>query len=134
MTFDEVADTLPNGFHDAELLQLSLDAAAHTATLKLSIWMSMATDDDGELYRNGILRADSVALFFVEPPDTRYGHLSNDDRMWCSGDAVSLGQKGAVDPLLSTLPEGSTSYRFFLVNWNSFLYLSAASVTFTWDD
>lgn len=39
MTFEQLEGSLPNGFHDAELLGLQLDYRARLVTLELT-WMS----------------------------------------------------------------------------------------------
>jgi hypothetical protein len=55
MTFEGLEQSLPNGFHDATLLQFSLDIVERCATVKISVHVSADGDQDQELYRVGTL-------------------------------------------------------------------------------
>ena len=134
MTFEEVEQSLPNGFHDATLLQVSLDSLQRCATVKVSVHVSVPGDQDRELYRVGVLTAKSVSLFFMEPPDPNYEFVLDGKGIGMSGDSVALGQDSRIDPLLRKLPQDSTAYRFFVEDWNSFFYLAAGDATFAWED
>jgi hypothetical protein len=35
---------------------------------------------------------------------------------------------------MTQLPSDATAYRFFLEEWNSFLYLAASKVAFSWEE
>lgn len=134
MTFQELEQTLPNGFHDATIIELRLNGIVGNVTITLSLHVSADSDLDRERYRIGRLRANSVCLFFIEPPDPRYHFALDRKGIGTSGDSVVIGQIPALDSLIQTLPPDSTAYRFFLEDWNSFLYLAAKDVEFFWDD
>jgi hypothetical protein len=134
MTFEELEQSLPNGFHDATLLQVSLDIVERCATVKISVHVSADGDQDQELYRVGILEAKSVSLFFMEPPDPNYMFALSGSGIGVSGDSVAPGQNPETDLLLRKLPSDATAYRFFLEEWNSFLYLAASEVAFSWQE
>jgi hypothetical protein len=134
MNFEEIEQSLPNGFHDATLLQASLDSIASSATLKLSVHISLEGDTDRERYRVGILKATGVSLFFIEPPDPNYNFVLNGKGISVSGDAVSLGQVTELNALMSKLPTDATVYRLFLEEWNSFLYIAAREAMFMWEE
>ncbi|HLY99110.1 MAG TPA: hypothetical protein VKT33_08595, partial [Candidatus Angelobacter sp.] len=51
-----------------------------------------------------------------------------------SGDLVAPGQNPQTDLLLRKLPSDATAYRFFLEEWNSFFYLAASEVVFSWQE
>ena len=133
MTFEELEQTLPNGFHDARILALSLDNLDRTLTIKLSLHVSVEGDGDRERYRIASLGAHSVCLFFMESPDPNYHFLFDGRGIAASGASVALGQDSLIDPLLRKLPPGVTAYRFFLDDWNSFLYLAANDVSLSWE-
>jgi hypothetical protein len=134
MTFEEVENSLPKGFHDATLLQLSLDSMERRATVKISVHVSSDRDQDRELYRVGVLEVKSVSLFFIEPPDPNYKFAFSGRGVGVSGDSVALGQSPAIDPLLKKLPSDAKAYRFFLEEWNSFFYLAASEVAISWEE
>jgi hypothetical protein len=133
MTFQEIEQSLPNGFHDARLLQASLDIVGRCATVKLSVHISVEADSDRERYRVGILNATKVALYFIEPPDANYKFILNGEGIGVSGDTVALEQEPELRSLLSKLPPDIAAYRFFLKDWNSFFYIAAGEATFVWE-
>lgn len=134
MTFEEVEHSLPNGFHNAALLHLGLDPVERCATVKVSLHVSVDGDNDRERYRVGVLKALSVCLFFIEPPDEKYRFGLTGKGIGISGNSVALGQLPEVDSLLKKLPLEATAYRFFLEDWNCFFYLAAGEIVFSWDE
>ena len=68
MTFEELARTLPNGFHDAELWRFEMDYGRRRLQFDLDLWIG----DDGagarELYRPARVTLDQVAFLVIEPP------------------------------------------------------------------
>lgn len=134
MTFREVEQGLPNGFHDSAIRRISVDFVSRSILVAMDIHAGVPGDADPERYRPGSLRVSSPYLFFLEPPDPRYRFIPNGSAINVDGDSVKLGQDPAVDSLLPVIPRDATIYRFFLEEWNSFLYLAGASVEFSWDD
>jgi hypothetical protein len=132
MTFEEVELSLPNGLHDAEILKFALDSQERTVLMTILVHASGVHDLDKETYREIELKATGVSLFFMEPPDPTYHFLLNGEGIYTSGCSVAIGQVASVDLLLKQLPPEASAYRFFLENWNSFLYIAASDVTFSW--
>lgn len=63
MTFDEVAASLPNGFHDAELQRFEMDYVHRTLRFDLVVWIgSMDDSQRRELYRPARVTLDDVAF------------------------------------------------------------------------
>ena len=76
MTFDEVAASLPNGIHDAELQRFEMDYVHRTLRFDLVIWIGNMDDSQRlELYRPARLTLDDVAFLVIEPPDVNYPWL-----------------------------------------------------------
>ncbi len=48
MTLDELNNTLPNGFHDAQVYSIELDYRAGIAKLHLSLWVGSMDDPQPE--------------------------------------------------------------------------------------
>jgi len=134
MTFEEIDKQLPNGFHDAKIRKINADLLNCSIRIEMDIHVGVPEDEDRERYQTGVLKVTSSYLFFIEPPDSRYRFMPNGSAFNVDGDSVKLGQSPDVDRLLPVLPQGYTAYRFFLEEWNSFLYLAGASVEFLWDD
>jgi hypothetical protein len=134
MTFEKLEMELPNGFHDAEILNISVDFLNRSIVIGMNLHVSTPSDPDPERYRAGTLRVQSASLFFIEPPDPRYHFVPDGTPLDASGSSVRAGQDSAIDRLLAVLPPNSTPYLFFLDDWNSCLYLAGTSVEFSWDD
>lgn len=67
MTLEELADTLPNGFHDAQVSSLSIDYIKREARLLIDLWVSDSPSDSEELreaYRKGELKLSGL-LYWV---------------------------------------------------------------------
>jgi hypothetical protein len=135
-SFEELELELPNGFHDAEIRGIALDYLARTAILSMNMLSGVGTPDNENLniYRRATVRIAGLLLFFVEPPHPKYNFLLDGEPLSVSGDSVRAGQNSEMDCLLPALPQNSTVYRFFLDEWNSFVYLAAEGVEFLWDD
>ena len=134
MTFKEIEQELPNGFHDAAIRSVSVDFVSRSVLIEMDLHVGVAGDPDPERYRPGTLAVISPYLFFIEPPDPRYQFVPSGSPLNVDGDSVKAGQCPEMDRLLPALPQGATAYRFFLEEWNSFLYLAGGSVTFSWRD
>jgi hypothetical protein len=134
VTFEELGQRLPNGFHDCKIRGISADFVAKSFRLEIDLLTGVPHTANSEGYRVGTLTLVTPYLFFVERPDPRYRFIPNGSAIHAVGNSVTRGQRPEVDPLLEVLPEGACCYRFFLYEWNSFLYLAAASVEFSWED
>lgn len=134
MTFEEIEQELPNGFHDAEIRTIAVNFVDRSIAVGMDLHFGSEGDSDPERHRSGTLKVESFCLFFIEPPDPRYRFVPNGSPLNASGDSVTTGKDPAVDGLLRNLPTGVTLYRFFLDDWNSFLYLGGANVEFSWED
>jgi hypothetical protein len=134
MTFEELEDKLPNGFHDAAIREINFDFIGRSVALGMDLLTGGPDDPNLEVYRPGRLRITPIYLFFIEPPDPNYPFVPNGSHLKVDGDSLKVGQNAEVDRLLPSLPSSATTYRFFLENWNAFLYLAGASVKFSWDN
>ena len=71
MTLDELAATLPNGFHDSEVNGLRIDYIRREVTIDLVVWVDdHLSDDPGdrESYRPGSLTLSGLHFCCIEPP------------------------------------------------------------------
>jgi len=134
MTFQELEQKLPNGFHDAAIREIHFDFVGRSVVVAMDILTGGPDDPDPELCRPGTLKLSPAYLFFIEPPDPRYSFVPNGSASKVDGDSVKVGQNAEADRLLPKLPQNATSYRFFLEKWNAFLYLAGGGVEFSWDD
>ena len=132
MTFEELIQELPNGFHDAEILGIRVDFVNRSIVIGMNLLVGVPGAPDPERYDRGTLRVVSPYLFFIEPPDPKYHFVFDGSPINATGSSIKVGQSAEVDRLLAVLPPNSTAYLFFLDDWNSCMYLAGAGVEFSW--
>jgi hypothetical protein len=134
MTFEELEQKLPNGFHDAAIREINFDFIGRSVVVGMDLLTGVPDAPNPEMYRPGRLRLAPIYLFFIEPPDPKYPFVPSGSHLKVDGDSVKVGQNAEVDRLLQMLPKNATTYRFFLEKWNAFLYLAGGGVELSWDD
>jgi hypothetical protein len=134
MTFEELEEKLPNGFHDSKVRWMKPDFINSSLTVGMELLVGLPDAPNSEEYRVGTLKVEPFYLFFIEPPDPTYSFRPDGSPLNIDGDPAKPGQNPDVDRLLVVLPQDVTSYRFFLIEWNAFVYVAGRSVSFLWDD
>lgn len=124
MTFDELADSLPNGLHDAELIALEIDYRNETASVVVNIDMGLLTE--GPEYRRGRLRFSGVQFVSIDPPCSEE-RSSSPSRI----DAGS-GQPATAPCSLPDIAPDKFLCWLFVENWNGFVRIAARSVSLDW--
>ena len=129
MDLEELAKTLPNGFHDAELRALSLDYLNRKVQLDLDVWIGeMDPPTERELYRHGRLVLENVSYLVIEPPTSDSGFL---DRSALRID-IGPGQPKQSHSAIPEPPSGSFLAWVYLGEVNSFLLCAAESASLEW--
>jgi hypothetical protein len=121
MTLEEIDQSLPNGFHDSEILGVRLDYVKRTAEIDLEILVSGPDDEDTEKYQPATLFISGLIYFVIEPPgppNTAHAAPSLVD-----GGSSELEQ--AAYPPPKPLPDNAFTYSFFVSNWNAFIHIAA---------
>lgn len=134
MTFEQIEGTLPNGFHDAGLLELAVDYESRRAVLNLEVHVGTPDDADPERYRRATVTVTGLHLAAIDAPDAHYPFLPDGSPLWVQGASIRPGDNAAIDAALAALPADSVTYRFFVVDWNSFIYLAGANAEFRWEE
>ena len=130
MTLEELARTLPNGFHDAEFRTVLLDYGRRRVLIDVSVWIG---DMDAKFapregYRDGELVIDGLHFVVIEPPDPRYPFAENTSLCVAGCSPPSKSDFASV----SALPAGCFASRFFVNEWNSFIHVAARGANLTW--
>jgi len=147
VTIDDLAEQLPNGFHDA-LLRTFSEVADDQATagpvlaegvsrrprqrraeLVLDVWVGdlhSHVQADRERYSPARLDLLGLAYLTVDAADPRYPSRDLSP--------VRVGLCGAdADPaLLRQVPAGGFSGRFYVEDWNAFIHFAALDARLTW--
>lgn len=132
MTFEELDQTYPNGFVDAEITNLTLDYQNRTATLHLNLRGNSPDSPDRDVYKAAVLTAREFYYFSIEPPDADHLFHPRRSRIEINGYPEDPGQFLLFEHLKPKLPAGSFCCRFFVHDWNSFIHIAAASAEFVW--
>ncbi|MFZ2490206.1 MAG: hypothetical protein WA208_01850 [Thermoanaerobaculia bacterium] len=122
MNLAELAESLPNGLHDAELARWTVDYVARTAVLELELWV--ATDDSPrELYRPARLTLSGVEYLVIEPPDPTYPFQGSK--------SITIDLSSEATEFVPQAGAG-TAFRLFVAEWNSFICGAASRAELEW--
>jgi hypothetical protein len=120
MNLFELADSLPNGLHDAELLRIVIDYLGRTISLDLEIWVS-ESDTQRELYRAARITLRSFVYFVIEAPDARYPLRAS---------SVTIDLSEPATPLPDC--ESGSAFRLFIGEFNAFIHGAAPVAELEW--
>lgn len=122
MTLEEIAERLPNGFHDALLHHISLDYLEMTAILSLSVWMGNLDDEceaEREQYSEAILILKSIQFFSIESPKESGGQRFRGPL------SIDLCSRERAPESKQTICIGNFYSALFVSDWNSFIQFAA---------
>lgn len=122
MNLFDLAESLPNGLHDAELRRVSVDYVERTATLEIEIWVA-DTDTPRELYRLARITLSGLVYFAIEPPDHSYPFRD--------AGAVTVDLSVPEKPFVEGY-ESESAFRLFISEFNSFIYADAPVAELEW--
>lgn len=133
MTLEDLADTLPNGFHDAHISSVSIDYVKRDARLIIDLWVGVPSEDQElrEAYRQGELKLAGLLYWVIEPPDANYPY-GESRQLWVDGGALESASFKPSVKLPEPLPDGAFASWFFVQHWNSFMYVSAMDASLEW--
>ena len=123
MSLEEIAQSLPNGFHDSSIVAVRLDYVKQTAEIDMKLWISGPEELDQVKYRPATLFISELIYFVIEPP----GHPNTSH----AEPSLVDGGSGEVEPstsqLPTPLPSEAFTYWFFVNSWNYFINVAALS-------
>ena len=127
MTFREIEQTLPNGFHDAKIVRISLDYPAGTLVMNMRVLIGTPGEPDQDEYGPAEVSVTGLYLCSIEPPDPKYPFRLTGKPLGVSGDS-SGNSSPEISNLMRKLPPSASCYRFFVEQWNSFIYVAGSDV------
>jgi hypothetical protein len=127
MTFEEAEKSAPNGFHDAKIDALHVDYKTGCLSLSMRLWIGTLGTPDAEEYSPAELRVNRLLFYSIEPPDPSYPFVPDGDSLDVSG-ADGLGDLAVKADLIAGLPSDVSLYRFFVEQWNSFIYIAGSDI------
>jgi len=136
MTLEELAATLPNGFHDAQVSSISLDYLKREVEFTLDVWVGDSSSQDEEVreaYRNGELKLSGLLYCAIEPPDANYPY-GEAKKLWVDAGALESASFKPSVKLPEPLSEDAFACWFFVQDWNSFIYVAAREASLEWKE
>jgi hypothetical protein len=129
MTLHEVEASLPNGFHDCKIesILVNYPEASLCLELRLDVASSRAPD-----YKRARLEISGLHFCFADPPDSRYPFIPGGGLLNADGDPLISEDSPKFGELLATLPPGVFCYRFYIEQWNGFIYIGGREATLDW--
>jgi hypothetical protein len=123
MTIEEIAQSLPNGFHDSSIAGVRLDYVKRTAEIDMELWFSEPDEADQEKYRPATLFISELIYFVIEAP----GYPTTCHAEPSLVDGGSSEVERSTSQLPKPLPGTAFTYWFFVNSWNSFIHVAALS-------
>jgi hypothetical protein len=132
MTLDELAASIPNGFHDAELNALAIDYTKREARLVLNIWIAddLKKPEDIETYRLAEVTLSGMVFWISESPDVRHSYWEARSLRIDIGPMESFERKSLAQ--LPPVPAGAFVNWIFVTDWNAFIYVAAEDARLDW--
>jgi hypothetical protein len=140
MTLEQLANTLPNGFHDSALKTFTIDYERRTVRLNMSLKVG---DPDGPCeqrddVREARIEISGVVFFAIDPPSSAAGcNFESPGELWIvdSYETRSIPEftKTIENKLLDAVPADAFVQSFFVSEWNSYIHIAARNCSMEWD-
>ena len=131
MTFEELSNTLPNGFHDATLQRFEMDYMSRILVLDVVMFIGELDDPSRrELYRPARVTVENVAYLVIDPPDPLYAFAKPGDLQIDTGEGVPASH----DCQLPEPPLGTTLTWMYIADFNRCLYFAGGDSQIEWTE
>ncbi len=136
MQLEQLENSLPNGFHDAQLEAIIVDYVSREVVMKMQLHVGnpdAATKEEREAYKPAELHLSDVLYFVIDPPDPKYKYAEKKSLWLLAGRADE--ESAPVPPIpLEQLPAGASAYWFFVNDWNSFIHVAVMDAQLKWSE
>ena len=144
MTLDELETSVGFCLHDAILLKMDVDYLNRELHLKVRIYVHGPDDPDDQIYRAAVVTFSGLFFCVIEPPDCRIARVQSGEVVYDHGTPYLRNElridcgvvKDLREPPSVKLPETESAAAFtswiFVVDWNSFIYISALNASIVW--
>jgi len=134
VTLEELDNSLPNGFHDAEIFSLELDYSSGIARFRMNLLVGWPDDPEPERekYQEATLVVSGLCFCSIDPPISTYAFLPDGTPIGVSGDPAKSDHLPSLPDLAAKLPSGTWCYRFFVRDWNAFIHIAGRDAEVTW--
>jgi hypothetical protein len=134
MTFEELDDALPNGFHDAKVQKVAVDYVQRSVIMTMQLSVGTPDSANPDEYRGATLDVSGLCYYSIEPPDPTYPFLRGGSPVNVAGYPEDAEKFPALNALLPAMPKDVSCFRFFVHDWNSFVHIAARDVQIEWGE
>jgi hypothetical protein len=134
MTLDEPDDSLPNGFHDAEIFSFEVDCARGTANFHLNLLVGWPDDpvSERDAYQEAKLVVRGLCFCSIDAPYATSPFLPDGKPILVSGAKPEADAPPFVPDLVAKFPVGTWCYLFFVHDWNACINIAGRDAEVTW--
>jgi hypothetical protein len=136
MKLSEIHDLLPNGFHDAEVLQFGWNFVKGTAFFDVSFWISSLEGQDSEQRRKGRIELHQILFISFDPPSLRQSdpkpYRSSGGSLQIDGFLADETNFPGFNSHKKEISPDTEIFTFYVSNWNSFIRIAAADANLVW--
>jgi hypothetical protein len=134
VTLDDLENSLPNGFHDAEIFSFDLSYVTGVAKLHMNLWVGSMEDPPPErdAYQEATLSITGLCFWSMDPPDAAYPFLPNGKPISVSGAEAKVDSPPFSSELVARFPANTWCYTFFVNDWNSFIHIAGRDARVDW--
>ena len=136
MTIEEIGNTLPNGFHDSDILAIHIDYVRGEASFLMDVDLTSPDEKVDVPSRHGELKLSGLLYCVIEPPGYSLAkeYVFCEDKLWISADSPDFSELKEPPKLPEPIPEGGFRHWFFSSSHNCFIYVAAMSANLNWVD
>jgi hypothetical protein len=128
MTLTEMDAILPNGFHDAQIERMTWDFQTNSAVFDVDFWVGSETSDR-EARRKSRIHLRNILFIAIDPPSPRDSdpkpYRFKPDSLAIDGEVANERIFPQLNFLKGKLPSDVEIFSFYVLNWNSFIHISA---------
>ncbi len=120
---EQIADALPNGFHDTLVRSCEIDFVGRSVRFEIEIWVG--DDRDFQAYRRARLTISGLAFCAFDPPDPRSPFDEGPLR-------IDLCESDRSIEVLGALKHHVFSGRFWGEHWNRVIHIAGEQAHLDW--
>jgi hypothetical protein len=132
MTLEKIEESLPNGLHDAQIMDLSVSYDRMELSLRTRILVGLPAQSGParDTYRNGTFLFRPLRFLAMELPEPSSAFQSAGS-IWFSYERTSPENLPAQ--LVKALPPETHYYSLFIRDWFASVHIATGQVDFFWD-